>query len=147
MRVAHLEQLVEQNATMFLTRGDVAEELSELKRLADHALAEAHDALTTCVPLADKINTLTLAVAHGIEHVDRAERRISATVQRAREQLRESGLISPGVEAAAGDLQELDGGGSGARRVPPVSESVEQPARAPVPDPLVEDLRRLRLSK
>ena len=67
------------------------------------------------------INT---AVAEGIKHVERAENRIRATVRRAREELAEGGVRSPGLEAEALDIFGRDGGGSSSSSVPPMHNGV-----------------------
>jgi len=54
---------------------------------------------------------VTTAVAEGIQHVERAENRIKATVRRARRELEDGGVRSPGLEAEARDLFDDDAGG------------------------------------
>ncbi len=54
---------------------------------------------------------LAMALAHGIEHEDRRERRIQATVKRARKQLAELGVEDAGLEAEFDGLSLLDGDG------------------------------------
>lgn len=51
----------------------------------------------------------TFALAEGIERTDRAERRIAATVKRARDKLAESGFTDAGLDAEADGLQLVDG--------------------------------------
>lgn len=72
-----------------------------------------------------KIKELTLAVANGIEHVDRAERRIKSTVKRAEEELAALGYEHDGVAAEAAELREQHAGGSGEQEVSPVHHRVE----------------------
>ena len=72
-----------------------------------------------------------IAVAEGIERVERTERRIASTVARARKELRESGYDHPGVEAEAHELRNVDGGGGEGGGVPPVPEAVEADADHP----------------
>lgn len=67
------------------------------------------------------INT---AVAEGIKHVERAEARIRATVRRAREELEEGGVRSPGLEAEALELFGVNGGRSEPQPMPTVQPSV-----------------------
>lgn len=67
------------------------------------------------------INT---AVAEGIKHVERAENRIRATVRRAREELEEGGVRSPGLEAEARELSLFDGARGGESSVPTVPPNV-----------------------
>jgi len=120
------------------------EELPKVHQLALEAVAQAQDAFSTCQPLEARINHLTLAVAEGIQHVDRAERRIAGTVARARKLLAESGVESPGLEAEAYELRLLDGDSGKEPRVLQVPTNVEPPAEA---DPLVERLRAIGLSR
>lgn len=77
------------------------------------------EALTDAVSdLEEKDREQTLAIAEGIERVDRAERRVRAAVQRARKRLEEHGYEDPGLEAEAEQLQLLDGDGGEAEGVP-----------------------------
>lgn len=103
-------------------------ELEACRSLVNDAVALARNALDAS-QLArvheDRLNNVTLAVAEGIQHVERAEARIRATVGRARRELRDAGLASPGVEAEAAQLF-LDDGTQGPREgVPPVRADVE----------------------
>lgn len=71
------------------------------------------EALTDAVSdLEEKAREQTLAIAEGIERVDRAERRVRAAVQRARKRLEEHGYSDEGLEAEAEQLQLIDGDGS-----------------------------------
>ena len=74
-----------------------------------------------------KIDFLSQAVVEGISNVERRESRIRSTVGRARKELEEAGLSSPGVEAEYRELQVLDGGRGNPGGVPPVRENVEDP--------------------
>lgn len=60
---------------------------------------------------------INLAVAEGIKHVERAENRIKATIRRAREELEEGGVRSPGLEAEALELFGPNGEGGGGGRM------------------------------
>jgi len=71
------------------------------------------------------IQTLSAAVAEGIQNVDRNNRRIEAVVRRARKELAESGLEHGGLEAEVGELHALDGEGSQDGWLPQVPESVD----------------------
>ena len=73
---------------------------------------------------------IVIAVSEGIERTDRAERRIKATVQRARKQLETLGYDDPGLEAEAAELRLIDGDGSPKGEVPTVPTPVEEPASA-----------------
>lgn len=59
--------------------------------------------------LVERLKNLTFAVAEGIERVARSERRIDATIKRARKELADHGLESQGLEAEAAELQLVDG--------------------------------------
>lgn len=91
----------------------------------DRALQEAVQHLR------DRLDTLTHAIAEGIERVDRSERRIRQVVTRARQKLADSGLADDALEAEAEQLQLLDAERSGGRGVQPVHAPV---ASAPAPD-------------
>jgi len=86
------------------------------------------------------------AVAQGIQHVDRSERRIKATVTRARKQLKELGYEDPGLEAESADLQLVDDSGSEEVGVPPVQSDVAEPAKeaSSVRGVTLDQLRRVR---
>ena len=72
-----------------------------------------------------------VAVAEGIERVERTERRIASTVARARKELRESGYDHPGVEAEDHELRKRDGDGSDDGGVQLVPGAVEEDADHP----------------
>jgi len=86
---------------------------------------------------------LRLAVAEGIEHVERVEKRIQQTVRRAKKELDEGGIEHPGLEAEVANLQLWNGGGGEPERVPPVHEDVGGP-ESTVPGVTQEQLRRVR---
>ncbi len=109
-------------------------ELTKGRELALEALAQSSDALETrqlARSHEDRLTNLTLAVAEGIAHVERAEARIRATVQRARAQLAEAGLESPALEAEGDQLHIFDEPGSGGRRLHAVREDVAAPDPGP----------------
>jgi hypothetical protein len=54
----------------------------------------------------------TLAIAEGIERVDRAEKRVVETVRRAKRRADQAGYTDPGVEAEVAALERGDGAGS-----------------------------------
>jgi len=97
--------------------------------------------------LEQRIDVLTLAVDEGIRHVDRAEKRIRATVGRARRELQELGVESPGLEAEAADLRVLDGGQGAGERVQAMHPTVDADPAAVAEDPLLASLRALKLSR
>lgn len=77
-----------------------------------------------------KLKDLVLAVDEGIARVSRSERRVDATVKRARKELAALGYESAGLEAEAAELRLVDGAGSPGGALPEVSEGVA-PADAP----------------
>ncbi len=81
--------------------------------------------------LVEKLKVLTFAVAEGIERVDRSERRIHATIKRARKELADSGFESPRLEAEAAELQLVDGKGGTGGELPDVPASVDVPDETP----------------
>lgn len=127
------------------TAVDVDEAMAGTKELIAQQAAQL-DGLVDSFDL--RFKHLTIAVSEGIERVDRAERRIGATVQRARKELKKLGLEDPGLEAEAHELRVLDGEGSGDGGVPELPEGVEPPVEAPssirgVPAAKLARVRRL----
>ncbi len=74
-----------------------------------------------------RIKALTFAVEEGIERVGRSERRIVATIKRARKELAEHGFESPGIEAEVAELRVVDGAGSAGRELPEVPPDMVEP--------------------
>jgi len=95
---------------------------------------------------AEKIKLLTLGVEEGIERVGRAERRIHATIKRARKELEEHGYESPGLEVEAETLRLVDGGRSEESEVPALPAGVEPPVdgASSIKGVPAETLRRVR---
>jgi predicted RNase H-like nuclease (RuvC/YqgF family) len=87
---------------------------------------EHQRALDTLSTLPHRIDELTLAVAEGIKHVERAERRVRTTIQRARAELAEHGMESAGLEAEWEELRDQDADRSGEGRMQLVREEVEE---------------------
>ena len=85
----------------------------------------------TISELEKRLKDTNVAVAEGIERVERTERRIASTVARARKELRESGYDHPGVEAEDHELRKRDGDGSDDGGVQPVPGAVEEDADHP----------------
>jgi len=128
--LARLDAIVNQIELRLQPLVTLPTDLVAYKQLAMEALAQSQDALETSRLSRvheDRLNSLTLAVAEGIQHVERAEARIRATVARARSQLREAGLPdTPGLEAEADSLRGSDGGRSEPAPVQPVRAPVEE---------------------
>lgn len=72
----------------------------------------------------ERLEDMTLAIAEGIERVDRSERRVRQVVSRAKKQLDEFGIDDPGLSAEASQLHLLDGEGSQQSRVQPMPENM-----------------------
>jgi hypothetical protein len=93
-----------------------------------------------------ELEELRTAVARGIEDVERRENRIKATVGRARKELHEHGLSSPGLEAEYRELQVVDGGGGEGPGLHAMREDVgrSRPDTAGIPGIVTEeDLQQL----
>ena len=71
------------------------------------------------------LDDLTLAVAEGIEHADRSERRVRAVVQGAKRRMEAAGYDDPGVEAEADQLSSEDAASRRPEVVQPLPENVE----------------------
>lgn len=72
----------------------------------------------------------TFALATGIERTDRAERRIQATVARARKELKARGYEDPGLEAEGHELRDINGDRGAEDGMLPMRQAVG----APVPE-------------
>lgn len=76
-----------------------------------------------------KVKEWTFAVEEGIERVSRSERRVIASIKRARKELSDAGFESPSLEAEAEELRIVDGKGSDGRRLPEVQPDMGEPDR------------------
>jgi len=105
------------------------------------------DALESDIEKQDhKIQHLTFGVEEGIQRTDRAERRIHATIKRARKELADHGYESPGLEVEATELHLVDGGGGPSGTVPAMPEGVEplHEEASSIKGVSAEKLRRVR---
>lgn len=94
-----------------------------------------------------RLDQLAVAVAEGIERVQRTESRIAATLQRAQERMeREFGGVDPAVAAEAREFHGVDGTASYGGGVPPMQPEVEAAGDQPssVPGVSVAHLQRAR---
>jgi len=93
-----------------------------------------------------KLKDLTIAVAEGIENVARKERRIGATLARAKKELAERGLEAEGIDAEVAELSEVDGAGSDEPRLPAVPSQMEvaEPEISSVPGVPLHVMRQVR---
>jgi len=80
-----------------------------------------------------ELERMKLAIAEGIERVDRAEKRIRKSVTGARKLVRENGLEHSGLEAEYDELRLDDGEPSQAVELPPLPASVEPGRRIRFP--------------
>jgi len=92
---------------------------------------ESDRTMAAITELHDEAKRTTLAVADGIERVDRAHHRIKATVARAKAELKKLGYSDPGVEAEDRELRLVDGEGSDTGGLQPVQKEVGSPQDAP----------------
>ncbi len=90
-----------------------------------------HDALWDSLEGLEKrtlasIADLTKAVAEGIDHVDRNEKRVRGIITGARRRFEAEGYSDPGVEAEADTLPELHAESGGDQPVLPLPNDVEE---------------------
>jgi len=71
------------------------------------------------------IEVLTRAVADGIDHVDRNEKRVRGIITGAKRRFEAEGYVDPGVEAEIDTLPRDDEGGGGEEELQAVPEDVE----------------------
>jgi len=100
-------------------------------------LSAAHDQLE------EAVSQQTIAIAEGIERAERAERRVRASVQRARAKLREHGLESDALDAEAAQLREDDGGRSREGGMQPMPAHMANGAAAPDSEAQLSFLKRV----
>lgn len=78
------------------------------ERLDQHASA-INSTQAALEELQGELRDQNLAIADGIERVDRAERRVRSAVSRARKRMADLGYVDEGLEAEAEGLREIDG--------------------------------------
>ena len=91
---------------------------------AQDELASTLGAVSTAAEMSAELKELRKAVALGIEHVERTEARIRATVGRAKKELERHGVKHPGLDAEAEILFEGNGDGSEEEGVLPLHPSM-----------------------
>lgn len=91
-----------------------------------------------------RLQELTIAVAEGITHVERAEARVRTTVRRARKELEASGLEHAGLTAEFEQLSVINGGGGDPSGVPPMPTEMASDQESSIPGVSLETLRRAR---
>ncbi len=141
---SHTPQQIQ--ATLELMRGGLDERLGVVDARMDGLESNIADAERRLAESESRIKTLTFGVEEGIQRTDRAERRIHATVKRARKELAVYGYESPGLEGEAAELHLVDGGGSEESEVPTLPTGVEPPieASSSIKGVSAETLRRVR---
>jgi hypothetical protein len=80
--------------------------------------------------LHDQVRGQTLAIAEGIERVDRSERRVRAAIGRARKRMEDLGYVDESLEAEHHSIYAGDGDGGNAEGVQPVHEAMAGPEQA-----------------
>lgn len=153
-RLGHLFELLNQcqRGISELQSRPLPDDDTSALRVSIENLVSAHHELGERVTkdeeyAAQRLDTLTLATAEGIERVTRSERRVNATVARARKELAGYGYESPGLEAEAAELRPVDADGGANGEVPAlradVVETIEQPPGIPgrIPQEILQALR------
>jgi hypothetical protein len=107
----------------------------------DPALPEMRQAIESN---AHEIDRLRLAVADGIERVDRAEKRVRKTVYGARKLLSDNGIEHAALEAEVAEIRERDGEASEQVELPEVQPDVEPDRPTGIPGVSRAHLARLR---
>jgi len=80
-----------------------------------------------------KVDACMKAVAEGIDHVDRNEKRVRGILTGAQRRFESAGYEDPGVEAEVESLPPVDAGSSSEEELPAVHEDVELGSWAAVP--------------
>lgn len=91
-----------------------------------------------------RFETLTQAVADGISHTKRAEKRVQKTVTSARRLIRESGLEHAAIDAEFEELHDGDEGGSAPEELPAVQEVLEFDGPSGIPGLSRSELATMR---
>ncbi len=141
-KLDHLDSLPKPTVDPEVVAAAVAAHMERIDALAavvDELASQGKD-------LEDRVREYVIALAEGIERVDRSERRVKATVNRARKELEASGLVDPGVEAEAEELRLIDAARGSKRGMFPVSEPVAVGPDPPssIPGVSAAQLRTLR---
>ncbi len=117
-----------------------------LKRLESAKLAPSAD--VDLEPLERKMAQLTIAVAEGIERVDRAESRVQTTLRSAQAKFAAGGYEHAGVLAEIDNLPDDDGAGSEGAQLQLVPENlapaVEGDAPSGIPGMTLAQVEQIR---
>jgi len=129
-----------------LEREDLDESIKSLNALALSLGAQSDVMQEQLADLAESHKQTMIAVAEGIERVERYERRIKNTVRRAKKELAEQGFEHAGLEAEDTELRLVDGEGGDGEGVPPVPGRVDETQQTPssIPGVSQETLMRAR---
>ena len=90
-----------------------------------------------------RMDELHEAVSRGILHVDRSEKRVQATIRRARAEFEEGGFTSEQLNAEAAEFSVIDGEGGGDPQLPLMPAEVA-PAESSIPGVTPEQIRMVR---
>jgi len=121
--------------------------LLDIEQLRTDLVTESQEIVQRLDAIELRAKQLAMALADGIEHEDRRERRIQATIKRARKQLAELGVEDPGLEAEFDGLSVIDGGAGEEGEVLLLRGEVEESPRvqeSSVPGVTREQLQRVR---
>jgi len=104
------------------------------------------DLLEDVDALAQAHKDIVIAVAEGIERVDRSERRIQGTIKRAQKKLADHGFVDEGLDAEVDQLQLIDGDRGKEPGVQPVRDEVASVKETPssIEGVTLEQLRKAR---
>jgi len=81
----------------------------------------------------ERMDRLTKAVAEGIDHVDRNEKRVRGILTGARNRFASAGYEDPGVEAEVESLPPVDEESGGEEELQPVPDDVDMGSWSSVP--------------
>jgi len=114
-------------AARVIPRSFEAREPSESPQPYDDAnvWGAVHDLGALIKEARERTDGIVLAVAEGIERVERSERRVRQTVASAKRRFEAEGYVDPGLEAEAAALPDDDAPSRPAEPVPAVPEGVE----------------------
>ena len=107
----------------------IRQELTDIRTSLSAERHETDQLISAVGALERQAKEFLHALSEGIERTDRAERRIKATVARARKELRARGMEDPNLESEAFELRERDGERGDESGVLELHGEVEEPAK------------------
>ena len=142
-RVDALEANVESVGKAVAT---LAGNLGQTDLVASNNLSTVSELDARITALGVQVKDQTHAISEGIERTARAERRVSATVARARKELESRGYTDPGLDAEDRELHLVDGGRGEPVGLQPVSQDVEADGQraSSIPGVTIDELTRAR---